>query len=362
VTEAPAPSAASSAAVASVAAPLPPLPYHRLLRALPRYRWWKPLVALVITAILWLIFTGIVVVVGVVIAVAQGRIEFTTTEGATRDLLKIFGVVDAGDPLSVSIGLIGVASLLPATLLGYLIVGLRPLTVLRSVQFRFRWRWLAFSLLPALVVTVVSTALQFLVLPLILGGVSVVAPTIPLGTFLICAAIVLVVTPLQAAAEEFAFRGLITQMFGGWLRSAPLVIVLSAIPFAAAHVQYLGDGGSLTWATADVALFALVAGFVTWRTGGIESSIALHATNNTLAFLALASSLGGTTSTSSNAAGDPLPLLLSFLVSVVTMVPYAIWIDRAARKRGIQRFLVPIAPAEPATLAEPAIPVSPGNS
>ena len=324
---------------------LPPLPYHRLLRALPRYHWWKPLVALVITAVLWLLFTLIVVLVGVIIAVAQGRIELTTTQGATKGLLKLFGVIDAGDPLSVTIGLVGVATLLPATLLGYLIVGLRPLTVLRSVQFRFRWRWLAFSLLPALAVTVVATLLQFFVLPLFLGGPSVVAPTIPLGTFLICAAIIIVVTPLQAAAEEFAFRGLITQMFGGWLRPAPLVIVLSAIPFAAAHTQYLGDGGSLTWAIADVTLFALVAGFVTWRTGGIESSIALHATNNTLAFLALASSLGGTTSTSTNAGGDPLPLLLSFLVSVVTMVPYAIWIDWAARKRGIVRVLAPIAPA-----------------
>jgi len=334
----------------------PPLPYHRLLRALPGYRWWKPLVALVITAVLWVVFTGIVLVIGVVIATTQGRIDFSSTERATSDLLGMFGVVDAGDPLSVSVALIGVATLLPATLLGYLIVGLRPLTVLRSVQFRFRWRWLGFSLLPALVVTVAAMLLQFFALPLFLGGPSVVAPTIPLGTFAICAAIVVVVTPLQAAAEEFAFRGLITQMFGGWLRAAPLVIVLSAIPFAAAHTQYLGDGGSLTWATADVTLFALVAGFVTWRTGGIESSIALHAVNNTLAFLGLASSLGGTTSTSANAGGDPLPLLLSFLVSVVTIVPYAIWIDRAARKRGIQNRLMPIAAQAPAPAGDAVAP------
>jgi membrane protease YdiL (CAAX protease family) len=308
----------------------------------------------VITVVLWIVFTGIVLLIGVIIAVAQGRIVFDTVQGATNQLLKLFGVVDAGDPLSVSVGLIGVASLLPATLLGYLAVGLRPLSVLRSVQFRFRWRWLAFSLLPALVVTLAATLLQFFVLPLFIGGVSVVAPTIPLGTFVLCGVIVLVVTPLQAAAEEFAFRGLITQMFGGWIKPAPLVIVVSAIPFAAAHTQYLSDTRSLTWATADVALFALVAGFVTWRTGGIESSIALHAVNNTVAFLALASSLGGTTSTSTNAGNDPYPLLLSFLVSVVTMVPYAIWIDRAARRRGIRNRLMPIVPAAPPPPAPPA--------
>jgi CAAX protease family protein len=352
-------------AAAPIQAALPPLPYHRLLRALPGYRWWKPLVALLITGMLWVIFTSIVIVIGVVIAVAAGRIDLTNTAGATSGLVKLFGVVDAGDPLSVSIGLIGVATLLPATLLGYLIVGLRPLTVLRSVQFRFRWRWLGFSLIPALTVTVVSTLLQFFALPLFIGGDSVVAPTIPLGTFLVCALIVLVVTPLQAAAEEFAFRGLIGQMFGGWVRSAPLVIALSAIPFAAAHTQYLSDAGSVTWATADVTLFALVAGFVTWRTGGIESSIALHAVNNTVAFLALASSLGGTTSTSTNAGADPLPLFLSFLVSVVTMVPFAIWIDRAARKRRIVRELSPIAPDPAATdLSDPDGAASPaaGNS
>ena len=60
----------------------PPLPYHRLLHALPSYRWWKPLVALVITAVLWIIFTAVVVVIGVVIAVAQGRISFDTVPGA----------------------------------------------------------------------------------------------------------------------------------------------------------------------------------------------------------------------------------------------------------------------------------------
>lgn len=319
-----------------------PLPYSRMLRALPSYRWWKPLVALVITVVLWITFTVVVVLVGVVIASAQGQIRFDDVDESLRQLTKLFGVVDAGNPLSVSVGLIGVATLLPSVLLGYRIVGLRPLSVLRSVVFRLRWRWMAFCLLPALVITIAATLIQFFLFPLVLGGDGPVAPTIPLATFLICAAIIIVFTPLQAAAEEFAFRGLITQMFGSWLRPAWLVIVLSAIPFAAAHTQYLGDGGSLTWATADVAVFALVAGFVTWRTGGIEAGIALHAINNTVAFLTLASSVGGTTATSSDASGDATSLFLSFLVSVLTMGLYAFWVDRAARRRQLQNRLRPV--------------------
>ncbi|MBW4032114.1 MAG: CPBP family intramembrane metalloprotease [Acidobacteria bacterium] len=328
-----------------------PLPHYRLLRALPAYRWWKPLVALVLTLVLWVIFTTVVVIIGVLIAVAQGQITFTTTDAVLRQLTALFGVVNAGNPLSISIGLIGVATLLPATLLGYLIVGLRPVSVLRSVAFRLRWRWLAFCLLPALAITVLATLIQALVFPALQAGSALVAPTVPIGTFLLCAVIIVVVTPIQAAAEEFAFRGMITQMFGSWLRPAWLVIVLSAIPFAAAHTQYLGNGGSLTWATADVAVFALVAGFVTWRTGGIEASIALHAINNTVAFLTLASSLAGSTSTSSQVSGDPFPLFLAFLVSVMTMGLYAFWIDRAARRRGLQNRLYPVAMADTSAAA-----------
>lgn len=328
-----------------------PLPHYRLLRALPGYRWWKPLVALLITVVLWIFFTVIVVLVGVVIAAVQGQVRFDSVDEAIRQLTKLFGVIDAGNPLSIAVGLIGVATLLPATILGYLMVGLRPVSVLRSVAFRLRWGWMAFCALPALAITVVATLIQVLLFPLILGGGELVAPTIPLGTFVFCAVLILVFTPIQAAAEEFAFRGLITQMFGSWLRPAWLVIVLSAIPFAAAHTQYLGNGGSLTWATADVAFFALVAGFVTWRTGGIEASIALHAINNTVAFLTLASSVSGTTATSSQVSGDPFPVFLSFMVSVVTMGAYAFWIDRAARRRGIQRVLMPVAP-EPVALAD----------
>ncbi len=336
-----------SETASSVVAPkqLDPLPYSRLLRALPSYRWWKPLVALVITLVLWILFTFVVVIIGVVIAAAQGQITFDSVDVTISQLTKLFGVIDAGNPLSIVVGLGGVASLLPAVLLGYLIVGLRPLSVLRSVAFRLRWRWLAFCLWPAFVITVVATLIQFFLFPFLFGGGSVVAPTVGLGSFLLCALLIVVLTPIQAAAEEFAFRGLITQMFGGWIRRTWLVIALSAIPFAAAHTQYLSDAGAVTWATADVAFFAVVAGFVTWRTGGIEAGIALHAINNTVAFLTLASSVGGTTSTSSKEGSDAGSLFLSFLVSVVTMGFYAFWIDRSARRRQLQNRLEPVAPS-----------------
>ena len=46
----------------------PSLRYHRLLRALPAYRWWKPLVALVLAAVFWIVFQTIVTLVLLVVA------------------------------------------------------------------------------------------------------------------------------------------------------------------------------------------------------------------------------------------------------------------------------------------------------
>ena len=311
----------------------PPLRFHRLLHALPRYRWWKPLVALVIAAVLWIILTVVVAGACLLIALALGEFRTDTEQHLLSDVTA-FLTIDAANPLSLIAGLGGVATLLPSVLIGYLSVGLRPLAVLRSVQFRLRWRWLALCLVPALVITLLANAADLFILPLVAGGGFPLAPTTNLGLFLLCALVIVVLTPIQAAAEEFAFRGLLGQMFGAWIKWVWLVIPLSGVVFAAAHTQYLG------WATADVFVFALVAGYVTWRTGGLEAGIALHAANNTVAFLALATGIGGTTR-NVGGAGDPW----SLLVTIITMGLYVLWVEWLARRRRVQNVLEPLSGA-----------------
>jgi membrane protease YdiL (CAAX protease family) len=310
------------------------LRFHRLLHALPGYRWWKPLVALVIAGILWIVFQVVFAGIFIVLALLAGQFRVDSSAHAIADITA-FLMIDAANPLSLIAGLGGVATLLPSVLLAYRMVGLRPLSVLRSVQFRLRWRWLAACLVPALVITLVANAADIFLLPLIFGGGWPVAPGTAVGTFLLSALVILVLTPIQAAAEEFAFRGLLGQMFGAWIKRVWIVIPLSGVVFAAAHTQYLG------WATLDVFAFALVAGFVTWRTGGIEAGIALHAVNNTVAFLALATGIAGTTK-NTGGAGDPI----SLIVTIVTMGLYVLWVERMRRRRGIQNVLEPVGRAE----------------
>ena len=87
-----------------------------------------------------------------------------------------------------------------------------------------------------------------------------------------------VLTPLQAAGEEFFFRGWILQNVGSWFpnRGAGLIAgtVVSVVAFSAAH------GSPDPWVLASLAVFATTACLVTWRTGGLEAAIAIHAVNN----------------------------------------------------------------------------------
>ncbi|MEO6532838.1 MAG: type II CAAX endopeptidase family protein [Pseudolysinimonas sp.] len=319
----------------------PPLRYPRLLRALPGYRWWKPLVALVIAGVFWIVFQvafgllafGLALVVGDITVPAFTPDDVTSFAAKLQDIVVAFFSLDLADGFSVVAGLGGVATLLPAVLLGYRITGLRPLTVLRSVAFRFRWKWMLITLAPALLITGIAAVASFTVLPAIGIGSPPLAPTTPVTTWLLCALLILVLTPIQAAAEEFAFRGLVLQMVGGWVRPAIVAVVVSTAGFAALHTQYLG------WATLDVAFFGAVAAYLTWRTGGLEASLSLHAVNNTVVFLVLASGAAGSTSAidiDHPAKGDPI----SLLVTIVTMGAYALIITVVARRRGIQDRLV----------------------
>ncbi|CAM5341473.1 hypothetical protein SGRIM128S_04708 [Streptomyces griseomycini] len=104
------------------------------------------------------------------------------------------------------------------------------------------------------------------------------AAWVGLRQFLTSLAVLAVFVPLQAAAEEYVFRGWLTQAVGAFLRSPWLAVLPQAALFATAH------GWGTTWGFTDLLLFGLVTGWLTIRTGGLEAAIALHVLNNLLAF------------------------------------------------------------------------------
>lgn len=137
-----------------------------------------------------------------------------------------------------------------------------------SVQPGMRWRYLALVLVPALVFLPVAL--------LVTEGMPRFNPQHDWPWFL---AVIVLTSPLQAAAEEYLFRGLFLQGFGAFARTPIIPIVLQALAFAAVH------GVQNVPLFVDRFAFGLLAGLLVVLTGGLEAAIALHVANNLVAFI-----------------------------------------------------------------------------
>jgi membrane protease YdiL (CAAX protease family) len=107
-------------------------------------------------------------------------------------------------------------------------------------------------------------------------------PLTPASAWLVLAVVILLTTPLQAAGEEYFFRGWLSQWIGSWLRWRWLAVVVPAV--VTALLFALAHGTQSPWLFADRLVFGLVASLLVWRTGGLEIAVALHVANNLLAF------------------------------------------------------------------------------
>lgn len=131
----------------------------------------------------------------------------------------------------------------------------------------------------------------------------------------------LVLTPFQAAGEEYGFRGLILRVVGSWTKNARLglvlAIIISSILFAAVH--FSTSGLQNLW----YVVFAVGTAWITWRTGGLEIAVVLHAVFNATQFaIDAALQIDPTVATDRSAAAIdpsvliPIPLVLVAVIAV----------------------------------------------
>lgn len=293
------------------------LAFHRLVFARRRAGWWTPLVVGLLGLGLYVAMLGVVLVAVIVMAVVNPALADRLATAGTR--------FDLADPLQVAVLLGSIALMLPAYVLASLIVNGPRTGLISSAAGHLRWGWMlrcgALAVATAAVLTGVS-----LLLPAdpSAGAGEVLAPAENpwlLATLLI----VLLVVPLQAAAEEYVFRGYLQQSIGRWLRH-PLFAILLPVPlFVLGHLyDPLGQAG--------VAVFAVAAGWLTWRTGGLEAAIALHVVNNLVAFLLALAGLGDVNASS--------PGVFSFVWSAVLIGVYVAGVEVLARRARLPRVLV----------------------
>ncbi|WDZ87278.1 CPBP family intramembrane glutamic endopeptidase [Micromonospora cathayae] len=131
----------------------------------------------------------------------------------------------------------------------------------------------------------------------------------------------MLLTPLQAAGEEYGVRGLMFRVIGSWTRSrrAGLVagVLVSSALFTAVH--------GATDPYINVWYFVLWTGLaiITWRTGGLEIAVMLHAVLNTFSLVlatTLRVDLGTALQDRSAGVGTPYQLVPTLAVVVITAI------------------------------------------
>ncbi|NIK57962.1 CPBP family intramembrane glutamic endopeptidase [Kribbella shirazensis] len=193
--------------------------------------------------------------------------------------------------------------------------------LLSSVVGRLRWRPLAWFALVAVVLELIAFAIiEFGDVPLATGerhGGPAASDAIAV------IAVTLLTSPIQAAAEEYYFRGYLLQAVGAFVKGWAVAVVVTALLFTAAHGIWPWDSPALF---VDRLAFGLVGGLLAVRTGGLEASIAAHAANNvtTFVFAAMTDTVGA----SLGVKDAPWPLVTIDVLKFAAFGAVALWLAR----------------------------------
>jgi membrane protease YdiL (CAAX protease family) len=300
------------------------------------YAWWKPVLGSV------LVILGVMVVAPLLLSpilIGGALLE----PGSFVDNLEKAATLESVGPaallyLNLSLG----AGILVCWSVMRVVHRMRP-RWLTSVMPKMRWK-LLFIFIGISVIALVAQLIVGLVIEALMAGSQEVAPTGDLNdltaTTALLAVIVLLTTPLQAAGEEYVFRGYLMQALGSLTRSKWVALLATATVFAMAH------GVQNFPLFFDRFMFGLIAGWLVIRTGGLEAGIAMHILNNFLAFgFALLFSDLSTSLNVSEVGWENIP------VTLTQAGTYAVLVVLVSRKLGVQRRTAP--PVEEAPPAGP---------
>jgi CAAX protease family protein len=174
-------------------------------------------------------------------------------------------------PWGMLSGHLALATLVPISLAVVLFVHHRRPEWLASVRPLFRWRYLGTSMGLAFVLFNLVLFVQHLGQPF-----PALQPQQDYWVFLV---VILLTSPLQAAAEEIFFRGYLLQSFHTLAPRSPWFgVVCSAALFALFH------GTQNLPLFLDRFAFGVLVGVLVVRTGGLEAAIGAHVVNNLMAF------------------------------------------------------------------------------
>lgn len=273
--------------------------YHRLAQSWRKPRWWKPLAGLLLAAVFWVLMFLTALVPFVMSGVGDPPLE--------DEPLDFYRETDLG------LGLFMIALMLPAIMLGFRVMGCAPLGLLSSVAGRVRWAWMARCCVPALLAYSIAVGAAVL-----FGHTEAVEPEGYRFSWLLLL-LALLLVPLQAAAEEYVFRGGMMQTVGAWLKHPAWAILLPVPLFMIGHEYDLPGQVSML-------IFAVACGWITWKTGGLEAAVVLHVVNNLVVF---GMGLAGLSDMNQTEVGWGMVIIWTLPVLL-----FVVWVNQLERVKG----------------------------
>lgn len=238
--------------------------YPQILRG-ESFVWWRSVLGIVMGLSLYVLLTTLIsrLVVTVAWSTTAANVRYADYFTQAFAFERPAGMLGAN---------LGIATLIPISWVVLTVVHQVKPRWLSSVQPRIRWRYLLVCLGVALV------ALNGVQLLSILLATQWPTFGVQAGFwgFLV---VIILTSPLQAAAEEIFFRGYLLQALGSMVAQPWFGVIGSSVLFALLH-------GTQNWPLFINRLaFGLLAAILVWRTGGLEAGIAAHVVNNVCAYL-----------------------------------------------------------------------------
>lgn len=302
--------------------PRPPEPVER------EYPWfwrqptvapWRPILAVLLGVVGFLVVSLVFSGVGMAVdaALNPGGFQAVVTELLNGDVSRVMFVAN-----SVSLGF-----LIPLAFLLQLLSRQRA-GFLSSVVGRVRWGWL----LTCFAVSMTAT-LAYLAFGVLVDGWDSLGVSFRPGWAWLLV-VILVVTPFQSAGEEYLVRGILNRSVAALLPWRVPALVLGAV--VSSWVFMLLHGAGDPWLQIMYFTMGMMFCYLTWRTGGLEAGVALHAANNLVGLgLVPFQEWGGIFDRQAGVASPVALLQLVFLgVAVVA-------IEWLARRRGVARTGIP---------------------
>jgi uncharacterized protein len=281
------------------------------------YAWWRPVVGVLVVVVFMVLVAPLVLlpVLAAGVALEGGPFWASFRKAATLQRVDpaslLYLNLVLGSMILVSWGVIRVLH------------RMRP-RWLTSVVPKMRWKFF-FACLGLAVVALLAQLVVGAALPGNANGDVVGAVNRFTSTTAVLALVVVLTTPLQAAGEEYVFRGYLLQAIGSLFGSKWVAILATATLFAAAH------GAQNFPLFFDRFAFGLIAGWLVTKTGGLEAGIAMHILNNFLAF-GLALTFGNITATLTSTQASWWNIVLTVTQSGV----YAALVLWVAGRMGLQ--------------------------